>query len=72
MNTQLFLLPQCISHREHSSNQNVTLVPLNRENIVHLELSKSFLLMCCCIRCGPDEECILDIVPREDGAHSSG
>jgi len=26
----------------------------------------------CCIRCGPDEECILDVVPREDGARNSG
>ena len=26
----------------------------------------------CCIRCGPDEERILDIVPREDGARNSG
>jgi len=23
-------------------------------------------------RCGPDEERILDVVPREDGAHNSG
>ena len=26
----------------------------------------------CCIRCGPDEERILDVVPREDGARNSG
>ena len=26
----------------------------------------------CCIRCGPDEESILDVVPREDGARNSG
>ena len=26
----------------------------------------------CCIRCGPDEERILDIVPMEDGARNSG
>ena len=26
----------------------------------------------CCIRCGPDEEHILDVVPREDGARNSG
>ena len=26
----------------------------------------------CCIRCGPDEERILDIVPREGGARNSG
>ena len=26
----------------------------------------------CCIRCGPDEECILDVVPRKDGARNSG
>jgi len=26
----------------------------------------------CCIRCGPDEERILDVVPREDGARDSG
>jgi len=26
----------------------------------------------CCIRCGPDEERILDIFPREDGARNSG
>ena len=25
-----------------------------------------------CIRCGPDEERILDVVPREDGARNSG
>jgi len=25
-----------------------------------------------CIRCGPDEERILDLVPREDGARNSG
>ena len=25
-----------------------------------------------CIRCKPDEENILDIVPREDGAFNSG
>jgi len=32
------------------------------------------LLSCplCCIRCGPDEERILDVVPREDGARNSG
>jgi len=27
---------------------------------------------CCCILCGPDEERILDVVPREDGARDSG
>ena len=26
----------------------------------------------CCIGCGPDEERILDVVPREDGARNSG
>jgi len=26
----------------------------------------------CCIRCGPDEECILNVVPRRDGARNSG
>ena len=26
----------------------------------------------CCIPCGPDEERILDVVPREDGARNSG
>ena len=26
----------------------------------------------CCIRCGPDKERILDIVPKEDGARNSG
>jgi len=26
----------------------------------------------CCIRYGPDEERILDVVPREDGARNSG
>ena len=26
----------------------------------------------CCIRCGPDDERILDVVPREDGARNSG
>jgi len=26
----------------------------------------------CCIRCGPDEELILDVVPRRDGAQNSG
>ena len=26
----------------------------------------------CCIRCGPDEERILDVVPREDGTRHSG
>jgi hypothetical protein len=26
----------------------------------------------CCIRCGLDEERILDVVPREDGARNSG
>jgi len=26
----------------------------------------------CCIRGGPDEERILDVVPREDGARNSG
>jgi len=26
----------------------------------------------CCIRCGPDEEHILDVVTREDGARNSG
>ena len=26
----------------------------------------------CCIRCGSDEERILDVVPREDGARNSG
>ena len=26
----------------------------------------------CCIRFGPDEERILDVVPREDGARNSG
>jgi len=26
----------------------------------------------CCIRCGPDEERILEAVPREDGACNSG
>ena len=26
----------------------------------------------CCILCGPDEERILDVVPREDGARNSG
>ena len=26
----------------------------------------------CCIRRGPDEERILDVVPREDGARNSG
>jgi len=25
-----------------------------------------------CIRCGPDEKRILDVVPREDGARNSG
>ena len=28
--------------------------------------------MSCCIRCGPDEERILDIVTRRDGARNSG
>jgi len=27
---------------------------------------------CCCIRCGPDEEHILGVVPREDRACNSG
>jgi hypothetical protein len=31
-----------------------------------------FLHTSCCIRCGPDEERILDVVPREDGARNSG
>ena len=26
----------------------------------------------CCTRCGPDEESILDVVPRRDGARNSG
>ena len=26
----------------------------------------------CCIRCGPDEDRILDVVPREDEARNSG
>jgi len=26
----------------------------------------------CCIRCGPEEERILDVVPKEDGARNSG
>ena len=26
----------------------------------------------CCIRCGPDEERILDVVPRGDGTRNSG
>jgi hypothetical protein len=30
------------------------------------------LLNFCCIRCGPDEERILDVVPGEDGARNSG
>jgi len=29
-------------------------------------------VMDCCIRCGPNEERILDVVPREDGARNSG
>jgi len=31
-----------------------------------------FLTTLCCIRCGPDEERILGVVPREDGARNSG
>jgi len=30
------------------------------------------LVQACCIRCGPDEERILDVVPREDGTRNSG
>ena len=30
------------------------------------------IILICCIRCGPDEERILDVVPREDGARNSG
>ena len=30
------------------------------------------LYLCCRIRCGPEEERILDVVPREDGARNSG
>ena len=34
---------------------------------------RSLWLICwSCIRCGPDEERILDVVPREDGARNSG
>ena len=31
-----------------------------------------FIDVICCIRCGPDEKHILDIVPRGDGARNSG
>ena len=27
-------------------------------------------MILCRVRCGPDEECILDVVPREDGARN--
>jgi len=33
-----------------------------------VEMNKDY----CHIRCGPDEERILDVVPREDGARNSG
>jgi len=33
---------------------------------------KSIHLHHCCIRCGLNEERILDVVPREDGARNSG
>jgi len=39
---------------------------------LHSPVSPSLHLPCCCIRCGPDEERILDVVPREDGARNSG
>jgi len=31
-----------------------------------------YLYLRCCIRCGPDEKRILDVVPKEDGARNSG
>ena len=34
--------------------------------------TKNRLGIDCCIRCVPDEERILDVVPREDGARNSG
>ena len=34
--------------------------------------SFQFIIYQCCICCGPDEERILDVVPREDGARNSG
>jgi hypothetical protein len=34
-------------------------------------LIRSFIFLYS-IRCGPDEERILDVVPREDGARNSG
>jgi len=39
---------------------------------VHFELFRKTKGGDCCIRCGPDEERILDVVPREDGARNSG
>ena len=40
--------------------------------VAALLLLADFIKFLCCIRCGPDEERILDVVPREDGARNSG
>ena len=39
------------------------------QKIIFLRVFKDWF---CCIRCGPDEERILAVVPREDGARNSG
>jgi len=54
------LYEQCPESRYHRLQVNWVISNLQNE------------MYNCCICCGPDEERILDVVPREDGARNSG
>ena len=47
-------------------------VVLNCEMSEQITIEHNFVKYSyCCVCCGPDEELILDVVPREDGARNS-
>jgi hypothetical protein len=47
-------------------------IKINGEVINIYKNGRNACLLFWFIRCGPDEERILDVVPREDGARNSG
>ena len=52
--------------------QRTTHCRTTEENSSRVKGKFIFDIWKCCIHCGPDEDRILDVVPREDRARNSG
>ena len=61
----------CISDDDNFAMHSEALVGYCRIDC-HYEITTTVNTQTYCIRCGPDEERILDVVPREDRARNSG